>query len=135
MPLLRVFCWALIFILRLRFPPGSSIASVYNVLNKWSRFSVVPHSYLYLITWVIFYLNKLFTKTNTIFDDKPLKNTVRNLKMENDCVNVGEYHFYYSCLTIRRNREQRINSKWKRFYVVPVQRNDTVTSVLHYWTY
>ena len=28
MPLLRVFCWALIFILRLRFPPGSSISSI-----------------------------------------------------------------------------------------------------------
>ena len=26
MALLRIFCWALIFILRLRFPPGSSIA-------------------------------------------------------------------------------------------------------------
>ena len=28
MALLRVLCWALIFILRLRFPPGSSIASI-----------------------------------------------------------------------------------------------------------
>ena len=28
MPVLRIFCWALIFILRLRFPPGSSITSI-----------------------------------------------------------------------------------------------------------
>ena len=28
MALLRVLCWALIFLLRLRFPPGSSIASI-----------------------------------------------------------------------------------------------------------
>ena len=28
MALLRTLCWALIFILRLRFPPGSSLASI-----------------------------------------------------------------------------------------------------------
>ncbi len=35
MALLRIFCWALIFILRLRFPSGSSIASILlTILNS-----------------------------------------------------------------------------------------------------
>ena len=33
MAALRVLCWALIFILRLRFPPGSSIAAIRNVCS------------------------------------------------------------------------------------------------------
>ena len=31
MALLRTLCWALIFILRLRFPPGSSLASTSGI--------------------------------------------------------------------------------------------------------
>ncbi len=31
MALLRTLCWALIFILRLRFPPGSSLASIFKI--------------------------------------------------------------------------------------------------------
>ena len=38
MALLRVLCWALIFILRLRFPPGSSIASILN--NRYNNGSL-----------------------------------------------------------------------------------------------
>ena len=38
MALLRTLCWALIFILRLRFPPGSSLACKYNV----SLFTIQP---------------------------------------------------------------------------------------------
>jgi hypothetical protein len=30
MPLLRVICWAIIFLTRIRFPPGVSIAVIYN---------------------------------------------------------------------------------------------------------
>ena len=36
---LRVLCWALIFILRLQFPPGSSIATIRSkILHATSRF-------------------------------------------------------------------------------------------------
>ena len=41
MAALRVLCWALLFILRLRFPPGSSIATLltisYKNVNKTGR--------------------------------------------------------------------------------------------------
>ena len=38
MAALRVLCWALIFILRLRFPPGSSIATILN--NRYKNGSL-----------------------------------------------------------------------------------------------
>ena len=31
MALLKALCWALIFIIRIRFPPGTSLATVLNV--------------------------------------------------------------------------------------------------------
>jgi hypothetical protein len=40
MALLRVLCWALIFILRLRFPSGSSIATIYNIM-LWACINLV----------------------------------------------------------------------------------------------
>ena len=30
MPIIRVSCWALLFSLRLRFPPGTTIAAIYH---------------------------------------------------------------------------------------------------------
>ena len=32
MALLKALCWALIFIIRIRFPPGTSLATVLNIL-------------------------------------------------------------------------------------------------------
>ena len=32
MPILRGFCWALLFLLRLRFPPGTSVARI-NIIT------------------------------------------------------------------------------------------------------
>ena len=37
MALLRTLCWALTFILRLRFPPGSSLASIFYLYYKRNR--------------------------------------------------------------------------------------------------
>ena len=40
MALLKALCWALIFILRIRFPPGTSIATVLNntvIVGKFKR--------------------------------------------------------------------------------------------------
>ena len=36
MALLKVICWAIIFITRLRFPPGKSLASMYIMYIKSS---------------------------------------------------------------------------------------------------
>ncbi len=33
MPLLKVICWALIFIIRIRFPPGKYLATILNCLH------------------------------------------------------------------------------------------------------
>ena len=34
MALLKALCWALIFIIRIRFPPGTSLATVLNSLAE-----------------------------------------------------------------------------------------------------
>ena len=34
MPILRVFCWALLFLFRLRFPPGTSVARILRFSNN-----------------------------------------------------------------------------------------------------
>ena len=34
MALLKALCWALIFIIRIRFPPGTSLATVFRVMNN-----------------------------------------------------------------------------------------------------
>ena len=37
MPILRVFCWALLFLLRLQFPPGTSVARILKkLLGQWN---------------------------------------------------------------------------------------------------
>ena len=42
MALLKVICWAIIFITRLRFPPGKSLATIlklFNILNGFDNLS------------------------------------------------------------------------------------------------
>ena len=34
MALLKVICWALIFIIRIRFPPGKSLATILDLITK-----------------------------------------------------------------------------------------------------
>ena len=41
MTALRVLCWALIFILRLRFPPGSSIATTFDYVFTSIKYTIV----------------------------------------------------------------------------------------------
>ena len=35
MALLKALCWALIFIIRIRFPPGTSLAMILNIVNHF----------------------------------------------------------------------------------------------------
>ena len=52
MLLLRVFCWALIFIIRLRFPPGSSIISISSPFWK-GVFPEISHVWHILFVYAI----------------------------------------------------------------------------------
>ena len=44
MALLKALCWALIFILRIRFPPGSSIATVFLINCSKTMFTHIDHN-------------------------------------------------------------------------------------------
>ena len=55
MALLKALCWALIFIIRIRFPPGTSLHTVYVQLNH----EYSENSTLDLITLCISGLNSL----------------------------------------------------------------------------
>ena len=56
MPILHVFCWALLFLLRLRFPPGTSVACIY--LDKIYMHHTANHmqsnGYCNLIWWTCY---------------------------------------------------------------------------------
>ena len=42
MALLKVICWALVFIIRIRFPPGKSLVTIVNKYADWSKTKIPP---------------------------------------------------------------------------------------------
>ena len=47
MALLKVICWALVFIIRIRFPPGKSLVTIVNKYADWSKTKIPPVGALY----------------------------------------------------------------------------------------
>ena len=76
MALLKVICWALIFIIRIRFPPGKSLATILNKLfvlnvgNLQGRHKILAMSFactVGILTLVLHHnvenLKKIFSKS------------------------------------------------------------------------
>ena len=53
MPILRIICWALIFVTRLRFPPGDSIPLFFKFCVTLTS---IPLTYLWLVSALILFL-------------------------------------------------------------------------------